>query len=170
MKRFTFFMSLLGIVVIVLTSILPAIAQDVVGECAPEELAASISDRLAEAPGDREALTDMLRSIAGEIAANDAACSGLSFEGNAPAVVGPVDIPEGIYRVTVTTGDLFIMGMLPLEGTCGSRAETDDESNIFILAEAQTGADALVYSEGCSALLDVESAIDPWALTFEKVR
>lgn len=38
MKRFTNFMKVLGITIIVVACILPAMAQDAAGECAPESI------------------------------------------------------------------------------------------------------------------------------------
>lgn len=166
MRRFTNFMKVLGITIIVVACILPAMAQDAAGECAPEELAASITDRLAAASGDREALMEELRVITSDIAANDAACSGLAFQGEDDTVLGPLSIPEGIYTYEATESSFMSVELTILDGDCGEGNRMSD--SIFI-GDATAGSQGVFTSAGCELLIAVTS-IDPWELAFEKLR
>lgn len=166
MRRFTNFMKMLGVTIIVAASVLPATAQDVTGECAPEELAASITDRLAAAPGDREALMEELQVIASDIAANDAACSGLAFEGEHKTVLGPLSIPEGIYTFEASGSSLMTASLTLLDGECGGG---NMMLPAFFIGNASAGAEGVFTSAGCETLIEVTSS-DPWTLAFTKVR
>lgn len=167
MMRFTDFMKVIGLAAILLICALPALAQESAGECAPEELAASISERLASAGEDREGLIDLLRTMAGEIAANDAACSGLSFEGSGQKLLGPVELPEGIYRVTASGDDGFgIVEFTVLAGECG---EGNRMSPNVLDGDVTQDVEVVVMSAGCEVLIDANMD-DRWTLVFEQLR
>lgn len=99
----------------------------------------------------------------------DARCLGLAFTGTAATVHGPVYVPEGIFRTSVTTQDFFIMTGVVLEGECGDSYEGE-----FIVFNEFGGgeftAETIFRSEGCSALLETSNIFAPYTVTFEKVR
>lgn len=137
---------------------------------------AALAARLTEVGEGLEASEDPaadLMALQTEITFLQASCSGLAFdseiEGLQP-VIGPIEIPEGLYRVTVTTAGYFIMGVDPLDGECGPR--DGFSTNVMNVSRdtATEGAEALVDSAGCEALLVIENTTDPWTLTFEKLR
>lgn len=137
---------------------------------------AALAAQLTEVSEGLEASDDPaveLMALQAEIASFQASCNGLTFtseeEGLLP-VIGPIEIPEGLYRVTVVTDGYFILDVEPLEGECGPRGGYTTNIMGVSRDEAVEGAEALAESTGCEALLVIENVTDPWVLTFEKIR
>lgn len=167
MRKFTFFMQMLGLTMIVLTSIAIAGAQDVPAACEPEELAAQIADRLANAPDNRQGILGLLRALASDIARMDAACSGLHFEGSGQKLLGPVVLPEGVYRLTASGDDGFgIVEFTMLDGECG---EGNRMSPNVLSGDVTQDVEVVVVSAGCEVLIDANMD-DNWELVFEQLR
>ncbi len=102
-----------------------------------------------------------------------AACSGLTFSSDAEGmmpVIGPVEIPEGIYRVTLVTEGFFIMKIDALDGECGEGSRMSSGAFSVMQDTATNGAQIVVNSEGCEALLSISNVTQPWTLEFEKLR
>lgn len=97
----------------------------------------------------------------------DTICLGLDFEGNAEKVSDPVYVPKGIYRVTATTEGFFMLRPTILEGNCDP-----DGITLFNLSsgEGNTGAQAILKSEGCVALWEISNVSAPYSLKFEKMK
>lgn len=143
---------------------------------APECDAAATADVLAElveALRTAENPIEALGAVRDAASLATAACSGLSFnsddEGLMP-VIGPIEIPEGVYRVTLVTEGYFIMKVDALDGACGEG--TRMSSNAFNVGRdsATNGAEVVIISEGCEALLSVSNVTKSWTLGFEKLR
>lgn len=102
-----------------------------------------------------------------------AACSGLNFnsddEGLMP-VIGPIVIPEGLYRVTVTTDGFYILQLEVLDGLCGEGRMLSPYIFGISMGQASNGAQAVITSEGCETLLSVSNVTKSWTLGFEKLR
>jgi hypothetical protein len=95
----------------------------------------------------------------------DAQCFGLTFSGTASTVHGPVYVPEGIYRISVTAQKFFIMRHTVLDGDCG------DPFSIFNeMGDGEFTAQVVFESEGCSALFETSDIFGPYTVTFEKIR
>lgn len=136
----------------------------------------ALAQRLAEASEGLEGSEDPagdVSALQAELSSFSAACSGLAFdsetEGLQP-VIGPVEIPEGLYRLVVTTPGYYIMDIEPLEGECGPRGGFS--TNVLNISRdtATEGAEALVESSGCEALLVIDNVTDAWRVSFEKIR
>lgn len=86
------------------------------------------------------------------------------------AVIGPVEIPEGVYRAEAVTGGFIIVHINPVEGECGA-GTSFLTTGLFSLSkgEATTGAEAIFTSRGCSVLMEVSNTQEAWTLSFEKV-
>lgn len=94
-------------------------------------------------------------------------CSGMTFQGSAATVLGPIDFPDGTYRVTATTSGFFIAELQPISGTC----ETQLFGSLFTLmsGQATSGAEATFTARSCSTLVNVSNITAPWTLTFENL-
>lgn len=95
-----------------------------------------------------------------------AGCTGLSFEGDSNQVLGPVEIPAGVYRATVTTDGYMVSDLTVMDGTCEAGI-----MGLFLLTEgrATDGAETVVESEGCTALIEISNTTAPWTLVFERL-
>jgi hypothetical protein len=161
------------ITTVLLIAALPAIAQDAVDFC-DEDRYDEIADELQLLVDEfRESDTpaDALRQIEELVSTVRTECYGLTFtseqEGMQP-VIGPVSIPEGLYRATATTTGFMIAEVDPLEGQCSARGF----GSLFNLSRdtAIDGAQAVFESSGCEALIAISNTREPWTLKFEKLR
>jgi len=109
------------------------------------------------------AALDALTALHNRLATSDAACRGLVFEQQNATVHGPLTIPPGTYRVTATTPGYFIADLQPLSGEC----DTPDYGNLFILSDgrAADGAQTIITSSGCTAIITTSNITDPYTLT-----
>lgn len=96
-----------------------------------------------------------------------AQCHGLEFEGDSDRVLGPVMFPDGFFRATVTTEGYFIAEIVPVSGTC----ETARFGGLFNVSsgDATNGAESLLTTEGCTALIQTSIVNAPWTLTFDNI-
>ncbi len=143
---------------------------------APACDAAATADVLAglvEAVRTAESPIEALGAVRDAASIALAACGGLNFssdvEGMMP-VIGPVEIPEGIYRVTVITDGYFIASFDVLDGQCGDGRLFLPGLFIVSAGDATEGAQAVVNSEGCETLISIENVTEDWSLSFEKLR
>lgn len=89
-----------------------------------------------------------------------------SQENGLQAVIGPVSIPSGAYRVTATTNGFFIGQIQTVSGTCNA-----DTMGLFNLMQgiATLGAETLFTSENCQAIISVSNTQQPWTLDFSQI-
>lgn len=94
----------------------------------------------------------------------------LSFSGDKDTVIGPVDIPAGTYRATATTAGYIIVHISALSGECGAGTRgSSDRLFSNSEGEATNGAESILISKACNALLEVSNITAPWTLEFEKL-
>jgi hypothetical protein len=118
-----------------------------------------------ESPGDN--LFEHLDALTTEIETQRWKCSGMVLSGEPEAgkavvVLGPISIPNGIYRVTLTTEEFFVADETELSGDC----------NLFF-AEADGDASAgteeiFEFEDDCTMLLEVEAEA-AWEIRFVQV-
>jgi hypothetical protein len=161
------------LVILLLIPALVVTAQDETEDCDYTKAIETITELTALLP-DADDPVEVMDEITSVIAAAKIECSGLSFNSDddgLEAVIGPVDIPEGLYRATATADGFLAVQIEPLEGDCGP---TGFGSAIFNLSQgdAVDGAESLLESDGCSALIITSNTgFTPlWTLTFEKLR
>jgi hypothetical protein len=93
----------------------------------------------------------------------------LEFVGQGARVIGPITIPEGVYRIAAdfTADSSLAIGsanIQKLSGECG--LEFSDVTPLFI---SQGGREETVFrSSGCEALLEMAGTMS-WRIVFEKV-
>lgn len=96
-------------------------------------------------------------------------CAGFTLrgdvvEGKSSYTVGPLVIPAGVYRATLTAEDTFIMGLTKVDGSCPL------VSLILTEGQATNGAEDVVsVRETCTAILDV-NAQGPWEWVLEPLQ
>jgi hypothetical protein len=117
---------------------------------------------------------DILRAIRDAVTEALIGCEGLSFSdensGGLQPVIGPVEIPEGMYRARVVTEGAFILHADLISGECGEgRGMSSYVMNVWA-ETAVEGIEIVFYSAGCETLLSVSNTNSPWNLTFEKLR
>jgi hypothetical protein len=82
------------------------------------------------------------------------------------AVIGPIVIPSGTYRVTATTTGFIIADIEELSGNCDTGFL--GLFNLFA-GDANDGAETLVTSSNCVGLITVGNTQEPWTIEFEKL-
>jgi hypothetical protein len=131
------------------------------------EALASMAGELDTEGMETLAVLDLLRAAISEYTV---ACTGLNFsseqDGMQP-VIGPVEIPEGIYRVTATTEGGIISKIDVLSGECGGYGGSLVSAP---KGQANNGAQVVFESAGCEALVSITLSTDAWTLAFEKLR
>lgn len=95
-------------------------------------------------------------------------CNPLVFEGDSQQVIGPVSIPAGLYRAILVTDGYFIAAIEPVDGECAAT----DIFGLFNISSgnATEGAESLLESDGCEALIVTSNVTAHWTLEFEKIR
>lgn len=83
------------------------------------------------------------------------------------AVVGPILLADGIWRVTATTDGYLIAKVITVTGTCDTSS-----SSLFNLrpGQASQGAEAAIVTQDCSILITTYNVSAPWTLEFEQLR
>ena len=153
------------------TMLFPVTAQDVSGTCTKDSVNLAIaavakSAQDAQAAADPKSAVDILAVTANKIAALQSDCSGLSFTGKTPTVLGPIDFPTGIYKVIAKSSGHLTAVTSILDGECGQGSGIMLSEAIFIGVESD--AQTVFTSNGCSALIEVKD--DNWAIQFQKIK
>ncbi len=169
-ERLTMKWLLLPIIALVVLSIsmVSTSAQSETTTCAPDDYVA-IADLLETAAADLRESDDpgvLLTERLYQIALAQAECSALTFDSatyGQEAVIGPVTIPAGVYRLIATAPEIFGVGFTVLSGEC------DDPFLGYTGGEAAEGAQSVFESEGCDVLIETEHA-DTWSIVFEKIQ
>lgn len=114
---------------------------------------------------DDEALGQALHILSGLIGSYQAQCNGFVFSSDDydafDQVIGPIEFPDGFYRVTLTAGEYTSVSVEQLAGDCGF-------GNLLSTLSDETEDNGIWEFEGCRALLDI-SAREPWTLTVEPI-
>lgn len=166
-----------SVVLFILTLALPSYAQDAPASSDCPDAAAVlpvIAEFLTELADEPMTALDVIYDAILEVRVK---CAGLVFtseEYGLDTVIGPIDIPAGVYRVILAANspDLtFDMEIIGLDGSdCGLR-------NPSFFSSGRDGDQKVLQAEQCTALLETSTldwAFDDvpktWTLTFEKVR
>lgn len=149
---------------LIVLAALPVSAQDfAAADCDQAALLGSLATQLAQIkPGDDfwAAYADLQTVIASEYFR----CAGLTLEGDGSqpqAVLGPLDIPDGVYRVTLTTSGRLKLELEELDGDCRYTGFVVSEG------EAVQGVQDRFEAEGCRLTVSIDHADRPWTLVFE---
>ena len=171
---------ILGVWVGMIAFVGAVVAQDTAAAgCTAESLTALVAEiqtangdaLTAIESGDLTAAVEILAQSDEQVGLMKAVCSGLLFEGTDGEVIGPIDIPEGLYRATATTEEGIIIQIVTLDGECGQGSGSRLSEALFIESggQANEGAETVFTSNNCNVLLEVSNVRAPWTLTFEKI-
>ena len=173
-------MALIAIVLGLLAGLLPTNAQDTLPEgCTADALtlvmgaiqaANDVAGKAIKA-GDLKSAIEALDTIKTDAITLDSFCGELSWSGKAASVIGPVTIPEGVYRAIATTTGFITVKITATDGECGEGDPDYLRPTLFNLSEgaADSGAQAVLTSKECTALIQISNVQTDWALVFEKV-
>lgn len=116
-------------------------------------------------------ITDIMEGLKVYVGMLRAQCDGLSFRGEGGKVIGPIQIPKGVYRAFARTEGYIIVHVNPLDGNCGQGSGSFLTAGLFSATkeEASKGTESLLTSEGCSAILEISNVQAPWLLSLEKL-
>lgn len=116
------------------------------------------------------AVSNFLQAAANTANELRATCDGLIFSGKKQTVVGPVRIPEGIYRAIATTKKYMAVHVDATEGECGVGTRMSTIS-LFNLSEGEgnDGAEAVFVSKDCRALITIDNVNAEWKLEFQRI-
>lgn len=143
----------------------------VVADCDLEAIAEEISIYvtalpLVEDPWNALDVIDDLVSVA------RIECFGMSFssevDGRQP-VLGPILVPDGLYRVRANTEGFFQLTIMVLGGDCDIGGFGDLMFNEFA-GDANPVETLLDAENDCEAMFTVSLADEEWTLEFEKIR
>jgi hypothetical protein len=167
MKRFV----MIGLLVIALMPGLAVRAQDG-GEC---DLPGAVDAALEQLAAARDLETSEALAALAEVRSGlskaERECLGLDFEGTANTVSDPVEIPAGLWRVTITTEGYIILSVMVLDGTCEAQGIYGADT-LASLSRGQgvDGSDVLFMSEGCTAIWQTQNVTDPYTVTFQRMQ
>lgn len=162
MKRF--------VIVVVLGLLIAAVvmAQDV--EVPEECQAAKVADTLSDFASQVDKGETDLGAVIDELLALRAGCDDLAWssdEDGMQPVIGPVTLPEGLYRFAVETDGFMIAELEVIDGDCESKSIL----GLFNLMQGQgNGAQQLVESSGCETLIIIGNTSDAWTMTAQKLK
>lgn len=133
-------------------------------DCKPADTIKALA--ALKSTGDKDKDIDALVKAKQSIDAMYSTCRGLSWKGTTVAkLIGPFDLPEGVYKATATTAGFLIIHIKVLSGDC-------EETSLFNLSdgEATTGSETTYESSGCKILLEPSNISAPWKLTIEPLQ
>lgn len=95
-------------------------------------------------------------------APTQAPAEAITFSGESGGVVlGPVDVPTGVYRLILTGGANHSATLQPVSGSC---------IGTFIYVGSDGGStEAIFRSENCRTLIQIAVSEEPWTLNLEPV-
>ncbi len=154
---------------------LPATAQDAATACTKETVDLAIaavakSAQDAQAASDPKAAVDLLAEASAKITALQADCNGMSFSGSTNGVIGPVELPKGIYKSIVDTTGFLSATITAVDGDCHQGAGDFGSPILYMLTDKASNAQAVINSKGCTALIEVTTVQAEWTLRIEKIK
>lgn len=95
--------------------------------------------------------------------------SALAFQGATGQVLGPISLPDGIYRARVTTDGFYIATLQVISGECGV-GTSFLIPHVFNLTQGQArGAEAIIRSSGCTTYIETSNITTGWTLEISKI-
>ena len=159
----------------IIVGVWPSSAQDAAGSCTQDSVNLAIaaiakSAQDAQAAKDPKAAVEILAAASAKITALQSDCNGLSFSGNTNSVIGPIELPDGIYKSIVdTTG--FLSATIPaVDGDCHHGAVPFGSPMLYMVTDKASNAQSVISSKGWTALIEVTTVQAEWSLRIEKIK
>lgn len=159
----------------VFASVLPLSAQDASSACTQDNVNLAIaavakSAQDAQAAKDAKSAVDILAETSAKVTALQADCSGLSFAGKTNTVIGPIELPQGIYKAIADTTGFLSATITAVDGTCHQGAGDFGSPMLYMLTDKASNAQSVINSKGCTALIEVTTVQAEWSLRIEKIK
>jgi hypothetical protein len=137
--------------------------------CSDNQVTTFISDLTAVLSGQPKIdnFFKFLDELEAKIATERWQCSGMVLAGENVAgkksvILGPVSIPDGVYRVTMTTDGGLYMEFAPVSGSCDFSLYVDP-------GDASNGTEQIFRAtDNCTALIQIETDT-AWKLAFAPI-
>lgn len=114
-----------------------------------------------------DAIKSALHILSGLVGSYQAQCNGFVFSSddydNVDQVLGPIEFPDGFYRVTFESPEYSLVSVDTLSGGCGF------VSSLIVGGGESTDSDVWEFEDNCRALLNIDPTGD-WTLTIEPVQ
>ena len=170
-NRIMFFVFVLGIMI----TIVPVTAQDQSSACTKDSVNLAIaavakSAQDAQAASDPKAAVDLLAAASATITALQAECNDLSFSGNTNSVIGPIDLPDGLYKAITDTTGFLSATITAVDGDCHQGAGDFGSPMLYMLTDKASNAQSVINSKGCTALIEITVVQAEWTLRIEKIK
>lgn len=164
-RNFLLFVLMFIFVMIGSTFIFAQEGDDAAAECDAAAATEDLSE-LAAGLADAEDFNTALRDLRDRASDYIVSCGELTFshetDGTSP-VIGPIDFPDGAYRVTFDTNYIGGWSISDLDGDCGFGAYGS-------VTNIEGGQEqAFTEFEGCRGVIEV-NATKEWSLTFELIQ
>lgn len=147
-------------IALVLWAVSGSFAQDLekAATCTEAEMAVAVEEfaTLIGNQSDYKTPFEFLDALSSVIETQRFICSGMVLsgvpeDGKDKVVLGPIKIPDGLYRVVMTTSDNLLIQFTELQGSCFY-------SNFFAEGDATSGSEELLEVEdNCEVLIEVDA-------------
>ena len=153
---------------------MPTIAQDK-DTCTKDKVDLAIaavakSAQDAQAAADPKAAVDALAITSAQIAALQAECSGMAFSGNTNGVIGPIELPAGIYKAVADTTGFLSATINAIDGDCHQGAGDFGSPVLYMLTDKAANAQSIINSKGCTAIIEITVVQADWNLHIERIK
>lgn len=116
--------------------------------------------------GDAKKDIATLLKLSAAIDAQNIACNGFTFSAKVRKVFPSFELPKGVYKMTAATNGFIILDLNPLSGECGE-GQYFDTSIFNESASPNAKYEALIYSNGCKAIITTDNTSAPYVITIE---
>lgn len=163
-------MKKLAILVLLLILVpVPMSAQSSKPDCKPGDVIATAN--ALKATGDNAKDMDALIKLSQDISAANIACGGFRFSGSKPKILGPIDLPKGLFMVSLKTDGWGSAEGKVLDGQCGNEGDSVTAFGLNWLNATTPGLIAeYLASKGCKMTIEISLVTTPWELTIEPVK
>lgn len=143
-------------------------------ECNPADMTETLQEALDAIPTDEDsaAFVDGLAKLSSIVQNYQVTCSGLAWsseELGMQPVIGPVEIPVGNYRIRFSTQGYGIVELDVTDGSCNVGMGSRIVFNVMEGQASPPGAQKVLESEGCTALMTLSNTRQSWELSLEQL-
>mgnify|MGYP006952614178 CR=1 FL=1 len=129
-------------------------------------LANTSLNELIATSDDTAGVLTALRGLSTQIETTLRLCDGLVLRGEPQpgqigVVLGPMEIPDGVYRAVLTTPGGVAIDFVPISGSCSLRFDVD-------AGQAANGSQAVLSATSCAVLVEI-IANAAWELALQPI-
>lgn len=85
-------------------------------------------------------------------------------------MIGPIELPEGIYKAVADTTGFLSATITAIDGDCHQGAGDFGSPMLYMLTDKASNAQTVINSKGCTALIEVTVVSAEWSLRIEKIK